>query len=65
MAIQGVGRAEKDRVDDRSLCGKKIALVTALHAKRGQRHLLRATLFSVLMAVVVLVSGCSQPPEYT
>ena len=61
MAIQGVGHAEKGRVDDRSLCGKKIALMTAVQAKRGQRSLLRSTTCFVLMAVVVLVSGCSQP----
>lgn len=60
MAIQGVVRAEKNRANDRSLCRKKIALMTALHARRDQRYLLRSTLFFMLMAVVV-VSGCSQP----
>ena len=59
MAIQGVVRAEKNRVDDRSLCGKK--MMTALHARRDQRYLSRSTLFFMLMAVVMLVSGCSQP----
>ncbi len=60
MAIQGVVRAGKNRVDDRSPCRKKIALMTALHARRDQRYLLRSTLFFMLMAVVV-VSACSQP----
>ena len=65
MAIQGVVRAEKDRVDDRSLCRKKIALMTALHARRDQRYLLRSD------AVLYADGGCGggkrllAAPEYT